>query len=527
MKILFRFLFILLGIHIVLLTGCKDNSTGPLGPDVKILNDAVSLNPTGVAPLTATIELETSKGVRVTSRIIGKNGSESNIIHEFQNVASNHQIPVLGLYPNHNNTVELTFFDQNGQELGNKEYEIKTEPLISDMPDIEIETANRSQMVDGLTFVSYFGHAPGGTRTPQRPFMFDSFGDIRWYLDYSSHPDLASLFYDDGMERLRNGNLYFGDGDTDKIYEIDMLGNVVNSWDMPGFGFHHEVSEKPNGNFLVTVNKEGALTVEDHIIEIDRTSGSIINIWDLRQSLDQTRTVWDTDIADISVDWFHANAIEYDESDNTIIVSGRTQGVVKLNESNEVVWILAPHKGWETSGNGTDLNQFLLQPLDSNGDPITDEAVKLGDDNHPDFEWPWYQHAPQVMPDGDLILFDNGDNRNYTGNNLYSRAVEYEIDKQNMTVKQVWSYGKERGGETFSRIVSDVDYYPDENHLFFIPGAISYDGQQYGKSIEMSYDQQEIIFEATIIPPAAAYGIITLHRTERMPMYPTNNQLNN
>src|SRR5690606_21286342 len=99
---------------------------------------------------------------------------------------------------------------------------------------------------------------------------------IRWYLDYSSHPELASLFYDDGPERLANGNLYFGSGGSNfganpnnAIYEVDLFGNVMNLWEMPGYGFHHEAFEKPNGNFIVTVNKEGAATIEDHIIEID------------------------------------------------------------------------------------------------------------------------------------------------------------------------------------------------------------------------------------------------------------------
>lgn len=511
----------LVSLLIFLFSGCKDDSVGPLGPDVDIISDNIVLNPSQVAPLTATINLDVSNPVRVSINVLGKNGSGSNIENNFEQTSTNHEIPVLGLYPNYENAVKLTFFDSNNQELGTKEYSIETDPLISDLPKIDINTANIEQMADGLTFVSYFGH--DGESNPQRPFMFDANGDIRWYLDFRSNQELSDLFYDDGIERLQNGNLYFGDLNTNKIYEINMLGEVLNTWDMPGYGFHHEVKEKPNGNFLVTVNNNSLPTVEDHIIEIDRSSGDIINVWNLNESLDNTRTTWDTDLTDISVDWFHANAVEFDESDNTIIVSGRTQGVVKLNEENEVIWILAPHKGWETSGKGTDLNQFLLQPLDVNNEPITDEAVLTGDENHSDFEWPWYQHAPQVMPNGNVILFDNGDNRNYTGNNLYSRAVEYEIDKENMTIKQVWSYGKDRDGETYSRIVSDVDYFADENHVFFSPGAVLFGETAYGKAIEIDYDQHEVIFEATITPPAAAFGIITLHRTERMSIYPNEN----
>jgi len=514
-----RYLLSGLLILVFVINGCKDNSSGSGGPKVEITRENVTLNPSGMAPLTALIEITTAEEVSLSLRVQGINGPGSDLIQEFKELSTRHEIPVLGLYPDYENTVELSFRGSNGTNLGSKTYTLQTGNLLADLPEVEINTANRSQMIEGMNFVSYFGHRVNGNPTPQRPFIFDAWGNIRWYLDFSSHPTLSNLFYDDGMERLQNGNLYFGDGNSNKIYEINMLGEVLNTWDMPGYGFHHEVTEKPNGNFLVTVNKFGINTVEDHVIEIDRNVNQIVNVWDLRQSLDQERTTWDTNLADITVDWFHANALYYDETDNTIVISGRTQGTVKLTENNEVVWILAPHKEWATSGDGTDLNQFLLQPLDANNQPITDQAVLDGDQNHPDFEWSWYQHAPLRMPNGNVMLFDNGDNRNYGSASQYSRAVEYEIDEENMTLRQVWAYGKDRGEETYSRIVSDVDYYPEENHVFFIPGASNFGGSRYGKSIELDYDGKGVIFEATIRPPAAAFGLITLHRTERMQMY--------
>ena len=364
-----------------------------------------------------------------------------------------------------------------------------------------------------MTLVSYYGH--DGDASPNRPFIFDRQGDIRWYLDYEGHPQLGNLSYDDGVERLANGNLYFGHQHDDRIYEVDMLGQIVDTWEMPGFGFHHEAKELPDGNFLVTAHRNGISTIEDHIIEIDRASKQIVNVWDLRESLDQDRTTW----TDNPSDWVHVNAVTYDDRDDTIIISGRTQGVVKLTRENEVVWILAPHRGWGTAGDGTDLSRLLLQPLDAAGEPINDPAVLEGDANHPDFEWNWYQHAPEVLPSGNLLLFDNGDNRNYTEAERYSRAVEYEIDEEAMTVKQVWSYGKERGEETFSVIVSDVDYRPEEDHVFFSPGAVEFAGSFYGKAVEIERQTGEVVFEATITPPRPIF-IITFHRTERLPLYP-------
>ncbi|MEP7383908.1 MAG: aryl-sulfate sulfotransferase [Gemmatimonadota bacterium] len=492
---------------------CHSDGAGPPAPGVTFSAEQVTLNPSGYAPLTARIHVESSTGTKVAVRVAGKHGATSDVRKAFDLLDTAHDVPILGLYPNSTNTVELTFTNASGTEVGQRIYTIATAPLLANtFPQITIDSKQEGMFAPGMTLVSYFGY--GNTSSPQRPFIFDEFGDIRWYLDYASSPSLANLFYDDGVERLQNGNFYFGDGSSNRVYEIDGLGQVVNSWPLPGYQFHHEVQEKPNGNFLVTVSKQGATTVEDFVIEIDRTSKAIVRTWDLRTSLQYGRRTLTGD----AVDWVHINAVAYDASDNTIIVSGRTQGVVKLDADNHVVWILGAHRGWGTAGDGTDLRDLLLQPLDRNGAPIADADVLDGSVNHPDFEWNWYQHAPLVMPNGHVMLFDNGDNRNFGGSPAYSRAVEFAIDPAAKTVRQVWAYGKARGAETYSRIVSDVDFLSTENHVIFSPGAVNR-ATNFGKVVEMDYVTQGIVFEATITPPIAQFGI-TLHRTERVALYP-------
>jgi arylsulfate sulfotransferase len=147
---------------------------------------------------------------------------------------------------------------------------------------------------------------------------------------------------------------------------------------------------------------------------------------------------------------------------------------------------------------------------------ITSMEVIDGFANHSDFEWSWGQHAPHLIPNGNIMLFDNGDNRNFVGYGPYSRNVEYDIDEDNMTIRQVWQYGKERGNETFSRYFSDVDYDPEDHHVFFSPGGVI-NMDRYGKVIELDYSTGDVIFEATVFPPLAVP--VTFHRTERMPLY--------
>jgi len=434
------------------------------------------------------------------------------VIKDFDTLGTTHIIPVLGLYAGNLNFVEITLFNVNGENLGSSAITIKTAALSVDLPVININASSPNKKA-GMTLVSYFGYQTQST--PQKPFIFDEFGDVRWYLDFSASPVLKALSFDDGVERLQNGNLYFGDISSGAIYEVNMLGETLHTWTFPGYDFHHKVLEKPNGNFLVSVSKQGLSTVEDQVIEIARNSNQIIKVWDLRQSLQYDRTTLTAD----RKDWVHINAVAYDESDNTIIVSGRTQCVVKLDQNNKVVWIIAPHKGWGIAGDGTDLNTKLLNPLDAAGNPITDPLVINGTNNHREFEWNWCQHAVKPVANGYISMFDNGDNRNYVTSGPYSRAVEYKIDQANMTIKQIWEYGKERGAETYSKIVSDVDFHQDVNHIIFSPGDVNFSGK-YGKVIEVDYNSSAVLFEATIYPPSQYPGSITFHRTERLSLYP-------
>ena len=495
--------------------GCKKENE-PEG-EVDIIADIeITKNPSGYAPLTAEIELNTKVPVYIRLRVIGKNGEASDIVHNFPEFATDFTLPVLGLYPAFFNEVELIFFDENNSKIGSHTLNIQTGALIDDLPEIEINSINASAEIAGYYFVNYFGYDQQAF--PQRAFIFDQFGDIRWFLNYALHDILFNLFYDFGMVRLQNGNLLFGDGGTNTIYEINMFGEIQKSWGLQNYGFHHTVIERQNGNFLVTVNDPSKPTVEDVIIEIDRVSGGIVNTWDLNESLDNSRKTWETDLANLDIDWFHANGLASSDSDNAIIVSGRTQGTVKLSENNEVIWILAPHKGWETSGNGADLNQFLLQPVDNQNMPIINPDIIQGNENHEDFEWAWYQHSPVILPNGHLMVFDNGENRNFTGNGGYSRAVEYEINETNKTVKQIWDYGKDRGQEAYSKIVSKVNYIENSGNILFTPGAVDYNGQQYGKVIEVNYQSDEVLFEATITPPRSFF-IITFHNTQPTSLY--------
>ncbi len=500
------------------LLGCDSNpvesETTDKGLSDLIISESLILNPTGYTPLSAELKLQTAQPVQVELEIESRNDNEENLIHRFDEITTSFTLPVLGLYASHSNILYFRFYDRGNQLLGEETRPIDTAQLLQELPTINVRV-NTGKKKPGMNLVSYFGHS--NRDLPQIPFIFDQYGHIRWYANMDAHPVLGGLFYDAGVERLKNGNLYFGDGSSGRLVEMDMLGRVVHEWPLPGYTFHHHVLELPNGNLLATVNKQGLPTIEDHILEIDRDNGAIVQVWDLRQSLDSRRRIWSSN----SRDWFHANGLAYDENDDAIIVSGRVQGTVKLSRNNELIWLLAPHRGWDQAGDGTDLNTKLLQPLDVNGIPITDSQVLAGFTDHSDFSWAWYQHAPELTPHETLLLFDNGDNRHYQGHPVFSRAVEYRIDEDKMTIQQVWEYGRERGNSTYSWIVSDVDYHHEENTVVFMPGANHENGPN-GKTVEVDYTTKDVAYEAVIRNDGSAMWGIMFHRIERLPIYPHN-----
>jgi arylsulfate sulfotransferase len=506
--------------------------TAQQGSSANLLDGAIVItkNPYGNAPLTAEAVFRTTVPTRVSLTVLG----ESPLQHDFSEMATTHRVPILGLYPGRDNRVRLTL---TSSEHGSAEETVRitTDPLPSYFPKVAVQTAPGAELEPGWT-LSQYSINPRGQKIESDidaslhlrglPFMFDENGDIRYYLDLT---EIGGLPFEVG--RLQNGHWVFGEASD--VFEYDLLGKRINRWAIPGYRAHHEVTEKPDGNLLVAVhktgtkNRDGGDTNGDHIIELARDTGEIVREWDLRQVLD----VYRRDFVPDPVDWFHMNAIWYSEADDSLVVSGRSQGVVKLTRDNELVWILAPHKGWGRAGIGADkyeTREYLLTAVDAEGLPYPEE-VQQGDVAADDFDWVWGQHAPMYLPNGNLFVFDNGFGRNFKANFAgdgagdFSRGVEYVIDEEAKTLKQVWEYGAERGSDYFSLIISDVDYLPVTGNRLIMPGIVQRDGMGFAYATEVSAEG-ELVADAEIqfkgdYKTDAFFGEI-VYRSERLTMYP-------
>jgi arylsulfate sulfotransferase len=505
------------------LLGCSSEGS----VDVESLFGQLELNPTGNAPLAARVELSTDVPVTVTLTIKAKEAGGDDYRRElgFAEPVDSIEIPVIGLYPGHENKVSFAVADADGVKLGTHQATVTTAPLPEDFPDI---VATGSYAGDDFTFVTYI-RAPT-VRKEVVGLMVDKRGDIRWYSDFPT----TSMF---PME-VSDGTLYCGDG-GDLLKRYDFLGNELLSRDISRHGYtriHHDIFVKQNGNILLTVDRKGAPMIEDTVIEIDPAKDQLRRVWDLRDTLPDVADLFadvpktDQDQPGVSNDPIHINSIWYDEDDHALVVCSQKSGVAKYYDGGQLKWMLTPHlirliddddgdgvsdsflDGYDPqdfltmvgdyttdtydderypvngkptidySGFEFSYGEFLLAPLDKDGAEISDKQVLLGFKDRADFAWPFRPHAVMLTDDGRVLVFDNGLARNFEpvpiSQGSFSRAVEYEVTEDETdgfggTVRQVWQHVLKNDPMwySFSPLIGDVDVLPD-GHRVITSGAI-------------------------------------------------------
>lgn len=394
----------------------------------------VILNPYEISPLTALVMFETSDYVSPTVTVVGKS-EKTTYIHTFKE-SKTHYLEILGLYPDYNNEVIISYGDVT------KKIYIQTGKLPNDFVTPSSIYKDEDKLNNELYF--YTPSSRGYT------CAYDINGDVRWYLT-------ENFIWE--INRLRNGNLLLS---TDKLinnpyymtglYEMDMLGKIYFEYNIDG-GYHHDYFEMPSGNILVLSNNFANGTVEDYIVELDLKDGSIVKKFDLTDILPMNEGESENST---TYDWFHNNSIWYDEKTNSITLSGRhIDAVINISyDTGKLNWIIG-----DSTNYSSEWQKYFFKPIGDN------------------FEWQWSQHSAKITPEGYVFIFDNGNNKSkikedyVDASNSYSRGVIYKIDTINMTIEQIWEYGKERGSDFYSPYISNV-LYLEENHFVVHSGGI-------------------------------------------------------
>ena len=403
-------------------------------------NPLVRLNPFFICPCAAVVLFKTEKETAVTVTVRGKSpGADFTQTFPSSRV---HILPILGLYPDFDNTVDIQLYQGVKKTLL-----LKTEPAADAVGLIAMQTT-AEHLGENLIVVTPAGFA--------KLTGFDYAGDIRFYVNINVQM---------GIKKLKNGRLLIGSGRQLKppyysmsLYVLDMVGKIYNEYLVPG-GYHHDQAEMPDGDLLVLSGDRHGNTVEDVCVRLDRATGAVKKTWDFKDFL--TPGEGASGFA-TEEDWFHNNAVWYDEKTQSITLSGRhIDAMVNIGvDTDKINWILGDPDGWPE-----DKKKYFFKP----------ESEK-------EFFWQYAQHACLITPGGDVMCFDNGTLRSknkehYLKNkDNFSRAVRYKINTDNMTIEQVWEYGRERGTDFFSQHISNIEYYGEGRYLVHSGGIQFYDG---------------------------------------------------
>lgn len=414
------------------------------------------LNPFQNTPLSAVILFQTEDEVQVKVTVKGK--TEEASIVSVLDAGKDHQVPVVGLYPDYENEVVLELLDKNGNTTEKKSVKIQTEALPDTLKDIVHADYVDDNTQMGLMLIS-------GLKTPYL-YAFDRAGEIRWYCTDNT------VYY--GAFPLANGNfLMEADNvlmpnasmpNSPEFYEMDFLGRAHRVYYFPE-GVHHEIKEKePDGNFMIATNSQNGYE-QDMIQEIDRKTGAVV------KSLDITKLFEGCEYIDRN-DWTHINTVSYDADTDTILISMRNVSAgVRINWStDEIEWILGDPDMWK----GTKWEDKVLTPVG-------------------DITWHYEQHTVyEIKEDVDnnpdtihVMLFDNHnpahrDVPNFDGIRK-SYVALYSINTKDWTVTQDHRYELE-----LSKITSDFQWDAETQRVFAV-------GAYLAKTLE--HDAVGIVYE--------------------------------
>ncbi|MEG0387584.1 MAG: aryl-sulfate sulfotransferase [Niameybacter sp.] len=457
-----------------------------------IENPYIKLNPYHIAPLTAVVLFATTEEVAGRVTVKGKEAA-GDMSFEFPK-AKEHVVQVLGLYENYANQVVVELEDGSTTTLT-----IQTEAASEKVKAPTLINTTPEYLGNNVIFVS--------PTSPAMTAAYDYKGDVRWYIT-------LNLAFD--LKRAKNGRLLVGTNrlvappyHTTGLYEIGMIGKIYKEYRLPS-GYHHDHFEMEDGNLLILTQDLPTGTVEDMCVLVDRKTGMILKTWDYKKVLPQDMAGSGSQDAH---DWFHNNAVWYDKKTNSLTLSGRHQdAVINLDyETGDLNWIIGDPEGWPQEM----VDKYFFTPV---GDGA--------------FDWQYEQHACVVLPDGDIMMFDNGHFRakkkeNYVpADQNFSRGVRFHINTEDMTIEQVWQYGKERGKDFFSTYISTVEYYGEGHYMVHSGGIGSLDGETCNrppvsikegtgevvyKSVTLEIKDDEIMYEMQL--PANYY------RAEKLSLY--------
>lgn len=460
-------------------------------------NPLAVLNPYGTGSNSLYLYFETDLDTRVTYTIhvddpaiaeytaTAKNWAEGS---EDTVYATEHEFQIVGLVPGRTNEVTLTIEGSFGIERQRVSFTV-------DMPDTKsgyavqlpvTEGESTAELSDGLfAMVRTNGYLGYG-------FFFDNDGIMRYELVTEGL----------GLDRI----LYYGNdivvcSSAGSIARIDGLGRVKTVCNLGSYVLHHDINYCGDNSLVALVERAGAETVEDVVIEVNLDTGEVTELLDFTTFMDDyvqayTHVIGATDTFFWQAgerDWIHLNTVDYRAENDALIVSSReTSTIMKVSNvhtSPQIDYLIGNESFWA----GTPYEAYSL--------------TKLGD-----FKYQYGQHSVELDGEGPtegtyyLLMYDN----NYwalstrSGYSPDLTGTDVSTDLYNGTASYVYRYLVDENAGTYelvdsfavpySSIVSNVAHTPDSTNYVVNSGIANV----YGEYDESGALIRQFAYECTL-----------------------------
>lgn len=232
-------------------------------------NALMVYNPFGTNTLSMYTYFTSTQGAKISYTIHVEDKNIADFTRTLNSdYASTHEYQLIGLIPNQENTITLHMEYEDGTNR-DVTYTYTCGSLKgSESIQLEMEEGtSREEVSDGLYVIL-------GNDSDADDFMYyyDNNGILRGEVPIEGYRSHRLLFANDRM--------YYSIS-TNKMAEMDALGQITNVFDLGNYDLHHDYVFDDNGDMLILATDTTKDTVEDMIIRLDVSSGAVSLVVDM------------------------------------------------------------------------------------------------------------------------------------------------------------------------------------------------------------------------------------------------------
>lgn len=391
----------------LIFAACNNNAVDPKTPDIlpTILNANVNSNAHNVLSAIVTARSTNAAELAVEYSLDSLFKQQTPFVPVS---GDSTRIPVLGLEASRSYAMRVVAISVSGDKTTGKSFSFSTPKLPDDLPRVSV--VSRQSPAAGFVML---GLASSETPTKFYATIVDNDGKIVWYKGFDSGVV--------DFQKQANGNYTaFASlaGSPPHFYEFDNLGNITREFRASnGMDTGPHELRLVNGGYCLfgiqfrpmdftAVGGAPNASVRGTVIEYYRDNASPL-LWNPFDYFNVSDAAADVPLTAANINPWHGNAIDINADGNLLVSFRNSDEITKINSrTGQIIWRLGGKKSEFTFVNDR-FNGFS------------------------------HQHGIRRLPNGNLILFDNG--------NLHSppesRAVEYKLDEQAKTAELVWEYG--------------------------------------------------------------------------------------